>query len=78
MQRLSGTSDRANVLGVTLCNEAYRSKAETAARQFVACTGCPVAIIEERDFADHRTGQSADLAADLPPRCSLLREAFSV
>jgi hypothetical protein len=41
MQRLSGTAKGVQALGVTLCNEAYRLKAQMAARQFVACTGYP-------------------------------------
>lgn len=50
MQHLPGSKDPGQVLGVTLCNEAYRSRAELAAQQFVACTGCAAAIIEEGDF----------------------------
>lgn len=52
-------------LGVTICNEAYRSRAEIAAEQFVGATDCPAVILEEQDFDDARSLVRSVLTGDI-------------
>jgi len=52
MKRLNSHKGVESPVGVTICNKAYRSRAEIAAGQFVKCTGCPAVIIKEQGFPE--------------------------